>query len=260
MARLEWAWHRAWFADDVPPFDVQRLSVLPQSAYAQLHWKLQPESVLLANTDANLAILNCTEYANDWNNPGPDHLGQALELARKAHALAESDPMADLATGITLAWMKRLDEAERATRRAIELDPNLAQGYGSLGNILDFAGRHEEAIKCLEQALQLDPQFDLWIQIRGRAQFALERYDEAEASFKRRLIRMPRSDVTRAYLASLYGHTGRHEEARQLWRELMEINPKFSLEHLRRVMPFKTPATLDRLIEGLRKAGITQSG
>jgi adenylate cyclase len=45
-----------------------------------------------------------------------------------------------------------------------------------------------------------------------------------------------------------------------MWRELMEINPKFSLEYLRRVMPFKTPATLDLLAEGLRKAGIAQQG
>ncbi len=211
-----------------------------------------------ARAYANLAILYCTEYVNDWNSPGPDHLERALELARKACAADEFEPTAHLAIGITLVWLKRLDEAERAARRAIELDPNLAQAYGSLGNVLDFAGRHEEAISALEQALQLDPQFDLWIQIRGRAQFALERYDEAEASFKRRLIRMPRSDVTRAYLASLYGHTGRHEEARQLWRELMEINPKYSLEHMRRVMPFKSPATLDRLVDGLRKAGLAQ--
>jgi adenylate cyclase len=238
-----------------------RSCVLQFSAEAAIEGRTMLQRALaidpgMAQAYVNLAILNCTEYANDWNNPGPGHLEQALEYARKARALAELDPAAHLAIGIVFVWLKQLDEAERAARRAIELDPNFSQAYGSLGNVLDFAGRHEEAIKYLEQALQLDPQFDLWIQLRGRAQFALERYDEAEASFKRRLVRMPRSDVTRAYLASLYGHTGRHEEARQLWRELLEINPKYSLEHMRRVMPFKTPATLDRLVDGLRKAGL----
>jgi adenylate cyclase len=202
--------------------------------------------------------LYCTEYVNDWNNPGADHLEQAHELARKGCATDEFDPLSRQALGVTLMWMRRLDEAEQALRRAIELDPNLSQARGGLGNVLDFGGRHEDAIRQFEQALRLDPEFDLWIHALGRAQFALERYDQAEASFKRRLIRMPRSDVTRAYLASLYGHTGRHEEARQLWAELMAINPKFSVDHLRRVMPFKTPATLDRLAEGFRKAGIAQ--
>ena len=84
----------------------------------------------------------------------------------------------------------------------------------------------------------------------------MKRFDEAEAAFKRRLIRMPRSDVTRAYLAALYGHTGRHEEAREMWRELMAINPKYSLERWRRVMPYRNPETLDRLLDGLRKADL----
>lgn len=111
-------------------------------------------------------------------------------------------------------------------------------------------GQHERAIKLFEQAMRLDPQFDLWIQACGRAQFALGRFDEAEALCKRRLIRMPHSDVSRAYLASLYGHAGRHDEARQMWQELMAINSKYSSEHMRQVMPYKNPATFDRFVDG----------
>jgi len=211
----------------------------------------------MARAYALLAIAHCTEYLNGWNNATADYLEHALELARKACNADESDPISHLSLAISLGWQRRHDEAERAARWAIELDPNLAEGYGVLGNILDFGGQHEQAIGLFENALRLDPEFDVWIQTCGRAQFSLERFDDAEASFKRRLIRMPHSDVTRAYLASLYGHTGRHEEARLVWGELMEINPKFSLEHMRRVMPYKSPTGLDRLLDGLRKAGLT---
>jgi adenylate cyclase len=210
----------------------------------------------LAPAYAGLAIVYCTEYVNGWNNSGADHLDRGLELADKACEVNPLEPASHHARAIALMWLRQLDHAERAAQRAIELDPNRAEAYGCLGNILDFSGEHERAIGLFEQALRLDPQFDLWIHACGRAQFALERFDEAEASFKRRLIRMPRSDVTRAYLAALYGHTGRHEEARQMWRELMAINPKYSLEHVRRVMPYRSPATLDRLVDGLRKAGL----
>ncbi len=105
--------------------------------------------------------------------------------------------------------LRRLGEAETETRRAIELDPNFSLSHGALGNVLHFAGRHEQALESFEQALRLDPQFNVWLHALGRAQFALGRYAEAEALFKRRLIHMPTSDVTRAYLASLYGQTGR---------------------------------------------------
>jgi adenylate cyclase len=62
--------------------------------------------------------------------------------------------------------------------------------------------------------------------------------------------------MTRFYLACLYGRTGRHEEARRTWCEMLEINPGFSVEHLRRALPYRDPYLLDRLMDGLREAGI----
>jgi adenylate cyclase len=42
----------------------------------------------------------------------------------------------------------------------------------------------------------------------------------------------------------------------QVWRELMEINPKYSFaEHVGRLQ-FRNEANVDRLTEGLSKAGI----
>ncbi|MGH8678814.1 MAG: adenylate/guanylate cyclase domain-containing protein [Burkholderiales bacterium] len=206
---------------------------------------------------AYLAIVYGTEYLNGWNNPAPDHLEQALALARKACEANEFDAISYDALAIALTWSRKLDEAEMAARRAIELDPNLSEAHGGLGSVLHFAGQHEQAIKSFERALRLDPQFHVWIHACGRAQFALKRYEEAEATFKRRLIHMPRSDVTRAYLASLYGHTGRTEDARQIWRELMDINPKYTIEHTLRVLPYRNRAPLEHLVAGLRNAGLT---
>jgi adenylate cyclase len=52
------------------------------------------------------------------------------------------------------------------------------------------------------------------------------------------------------------GHLGEAEEARRIWGELMEINPKYSFaEHVGR-LPFTNPADVERLWDGLRKAGI----
>jgi adenylate cyclase len=81
-------------------------------------------------------------------------------------------------------WLRRLDEAEAAARRAIELEPNLSHAHGSLGEMLHFSGRHAEAIRSYERALRLDPEFSVWMHSLGRAQFSLERYDDAEARFR----------------------------------------------------------------------------
>ena len=42
-------------------------------------------------------------------------------------------------------------------------------------------------------------------------------------------------------LAATYGQTGRLDEAREQWREVLRVNPDYSLEHRRKVLPYRTP-------------------
>jgi adenylate cyclase len=210
----------------------------------------------LAQAYAYLAILIGVEYSNEWNGRTADDLEEGLRLAHKACEADPSQAIAHQALGQVLLWKRRLEDAEHATRRACELAPSFSGAIGSLGNVLHFAGRHEEALECFARALRLDPNMNLWIHGQGRALFVLGRYEEAEACFKRRLIHMPGSDVSRAYLASLYGHTDRHDAARRAWAELMEVHPEYRIARTLRVLPYRDPAPLERLLQGLRKAGL----
>ncbi len=205
---------------------------------------------------ARLAIISFAEYANQWNGATADNLTQALELAQKAIEIDDTEPQGHISLSLALSWMRRLDEAERAAERAVALAPGLADAYTGLGNIRDFQGRHEDAAALYTRAYRLDPQFDMSLHFLGRALLALGRFDEAESVFKRRLALSPRSDMTRFYLACLYGLDGRPEEARRYWRETLEANPGFSVEHVKRALPYRDPNLVDRLVGGLRDAGI----
>jgi adenylate cyclase len=211
----------------------------------------------LAAAYARLSIITFAEYVNRWNDATPENLTQAMELARKAIELDDTEAQAHISLAIALTWARRLDEAERSAERAVALDSNSADAFTSLGNIRDFQGRHEDAVALYTRAHRLDPQFDMSLHFLGRALLTLGRFDEAEIAFKRRLTLSPRSDMTRFYLACLYGRTGRHEEARRYWQETLEVNPNFSVGHLKQVLPYRDPDTLDRLVEGLREAGIS---
>jgi len=57
-------------------------------------------------------------------------------------------------------------------------------------------------------------------------------------------------------LAVIYSEMGREEEARAEAAEVLRINPNFSLEVARQVLPIKDPADLERYLAGLRKAGL----
>lgn len=211
----------------------------------------------MAAAHASLSIIALTDFINQWNGATPDNLTQALGLAQEAIDTDGSEPQGHYTLALALSWMRRLDEAEHAAERAIELDPNSANAYTALGTIRDFQGRHEEALALYTRAHRLDPQFDLSLHFQGRALLNLGRFDEAEVAFKRRLLLAPRSDMTRFYLACLYGRTGRHEEARGYWREVLGVNPSFSVDHLRRSLPYHDPHLMDRLVEGLREAGVS---
>jgi adenylate cyclase len=200
-----------------------------------------------------------TEFVNGWNNARAEQLVRAVELANKGIEVDSGDPWSYVALAYGHLYLKQFGEAERAAERSIELAPNFAAGHGILGRVRDYAGSPADAIDCFETALRLDPQVpDIYLQFLGHAQFSLGRYTEAEATFKRRLIRNPHSDVSRVFLASLYGHTCRLEEARTAWREALEINPEYPLERMRAVVPYKDPSRFDFLLDGLCKAGLPE--
>ena len=210
----------------------------------------------IAVAHANLSLAHGTEYLNSWNGTDSDHLTKAAEIAERACRLDPAEPQAQHALALANLWHGRFDAAERAAAKSVELNPNFASGYTALGNVRDLVGNHESAIECAEQALSLDPRYHTALQLLGRAQFALGRDDEAAESFEQRIVQSPKSDMSRAFLAAIDGHAGRLDDARRRWREIMEINPEFSVAHVRRVLSYKSPAVLDRLAEGLEKAGL----
>jgi adenylate cyclase len=84
----------------------------------------------------------------------------------------------------------------------------------------------------------------------------LGKYEKAIEILKRRLIRNPDTDISRVLLAASYGHLGRIDEARAQWQEAYRVNPNYSLEHRRKVLPYRNPSDFERLVEGLRNASL----
>ena len=154
-------------------------------------------------------------------------------------------------------WRKEHALATAEAERVIELDPNSAEGYGLLALVADYSGRPEEAIALFDKAMRFNPHYPgMVLHFYGHAHFMMGRYEEAAAIFRQRIEREPMTDTSRALLASALGHLGRIDEAREAWRDMLAINPKYSLEHRANVLPYKDPAQFERIREGLAKAGL----
>jgi hypothetical protein len=83
------------------------------------------------------------------------------------------------------------------------------------------------------------------------------KYETAAALLRDRILLLPGTDFSRVLLASALGHLGEGDEARRIWQELEQINPKYSFsEHFAR-QPFKKEEDVQRIAEGLAKAGLS---
>jgi adenylate cyclase len=206
---------------------------------------------------AFVAITHGLDYLNRWSADPAQSLELAEKNAAQAVALDDQYPYAHWALALTNLYMRRHDQAICEAERAISLDPNLALGHEVLGSTLNFSGKAAEALESFDRAMALDPYFpDFWLHLKGLAMFQLGRYDEAIGLLKRRLIRNPDTDISRELLSACYGHLGRKEEARAEWQEVFRVNPDYSLEYRRTVVPFKNPGDFEKIVDGLRKAGI----
>ncbi|WOS66009.1 adenylate/guanylate cyclase domain-containing protein [Sinorhizobium fredii] len=236
-------WHRLTKETNVAARDLLQRAI-----------KLDPN---FASAHAFLALTHVLDYLNGWSPSPPNSREQAEELATRAVALDDRDPRAHWALSIVELYSRRHDVAISEAQRAIVLNPNFAEGHVSLGEALIYSARANEALKHFDRAKVLNPYFpDVLLHFQALASFHLGRYEQAVGLLKERLTRNPVTDVSRALLAASYGHLGRFDEARAAWQEVFRVNPDYSLEYRRKVLPYKNPDDFELAVDGLRKAGL----
>jgi len=152
---------------------------------------------------------------------------------------------------------KQYDRALAAAERAVALDPNDAESYVGLADILSFAGRPEETLGLLEQAMRLSPRYpSFYLLVAARVSYLRGQYEEALTTLKKVLPRNPDHLLAHLHLAAVYSKLGWEVEARAAAAEVLRINPQFSLKIHQQRASFKDPVLWERHIATLRKAGL----
>jgi tetratricopeptide (TPR) repeat protein len=109
--------------------------------------------------------------------------GQLQEAIADAQQLVAAHPTRSAADWFNLAFVlekaNRLEEAEAAFRRAVEIDAKLDRGWYGLGLVLVRLGRLDDAVVALKRNTELQPMSPYgWYQL-ARVQINRQRPEEA---------------------------------------------------------------------------------
>ena len=208
---------------------------------------------------AGLGMACLLDHQNRWSDAPEASLDQAQRFADEAIAKDDQDPYAHYVTALVAMFKKDYDRWAHEADKALSLNPNYALAINARGIFHVYTGEPSKAIPLIERAIRLDPLFQQqYMHFLGTAYFVAGDYDTAAALFKNRIAINPGTDLSRAFLASALGHLGKPDEAHEVWRELMEINPRyFPAEHIGR-LPFRDAADAEKFTIGLRKAGLAE--
>ena len=143
-------------------------------------------------------------------------------------------------------------------QRAIQINPNYADGYGQLAIVQLYAGELEESLEAIQRAKRLNPRYPfVYLWIEGHNYFLRGQYDQTIEIMEEVLERNPAFEIARLTLIATYGQLEMADEAAWEVDELMTLRPEYSLEIARQEALHNRTEDLDKLIEGLEKAGIS---
>lgn len=209
---------------------------------------------------AALGMALAQAYYNHWTDNPERSLAEAEVLVDKAIEGDPGDPFAHGVAALVAMYRKDFGRWAREVDEALSLNPNFAPALSLRATLNIYSGHPRAAIHDLERAMRLDPHFTQgYLHHLGVAHIVAGDYEAAVAILRERILLVPQTDMSRAYLASALGNLGYLEEARGVWGELIAINPAYSFAAGIARMPFRNPEDLARIAKGLDRAGLLTS-
>jgi adenylate cyclase len=194
-----------------------------------------------------------------WSKSPIESFEKAEKNTEKALALNDSLDLAHSLLGWIYLFKRQHEEAIKEGERAIELNPNGAEAHANLAFILCLSDKTELAIKLLNRAFRLNPIPPLYFYIFIAMAYRMdEQYEKAIEFAQKGLSGNPDQLSPYLTLVASYSFLNRTEEAHKAAKEVLKIDPNFSLEYFYKSIPFKNQEAADSYIELLRKAGLPE--
>jgi tetratricopeptide (TPR) repeat protein len=155
-----------------------------------------------------------------------EFLPKAIAAAHKAIEIDDSLAESHTALGASIFWYEwNWNEAENQLKRALELDPNSAEGRLFHAHLLSNTVRHAEALAEIKRGRELDPFSPFLNALEGQFLVNAGKPDEALARLRETFELAPAFWFPHMFASSAYIEKGMFAEAIAEARRATELSP-----------------------------------
>jgi len=209
--------------DDISQAIVKALRVILSEGEKKALEKARP-----VNVEAYDYYLRGRQYFHQWRRKAMEHARQMFNRAIEIdpdYAIAYAG-VADCCSFLYTYWDAResnLRQAEAASKKALELDPGLAEAHLSRGIALSLTKQSAAAEQEFETAMRLDPKLFEAPYFFGRALKAEGRNADAAKMFERATLLRPEDFQAPNFLTSVYAALGMAAESDAMRRRTIKL-------------------------------------
>jgi tetratricopeptide (TPR) repeat protein len=170
-----------------------------------------------------------------WATRDPAKTKEAIGFFEKAvhidpdYALAYmgiADAYALMAANDQIETKLALDRGFPAVRKALELDPSLAEAHSALGMLLCLQGHRKEGAAEYQRAIELNPSYDRAYVRAGTLRFSMGDFPGAERLIRQAETLNPYAMSLPLIRAELYYYWRRYNDSEDLIRTVLKADPK----------------------------------
>lgn len=188
-------------------------------------------------------------------------LSAAIEAAEKAVHFDPDEPWAYIGWLFIATITRDGNTLISSARRAVELNPNFAMAHSWLGVAYALTGQGDKAFEWIDKARRLSPrdifreEFDVHASF---ASFQIANYEDAIGFAARASMPRPDHVYPHLILAASHAHLGNLDAAGAEVSKILRLVPDYTLTLAASSSVFVVEADINRLVEGLRKAGLPE--
>ena len=201
-----------------------------------------------------------------FSDDGAARLAAAEAALIKALSLVPNHAFAHYCLGVVLGVTDRAEEGIAECERALALDRNFAQAHAVIGARKLYLGRAEETEAHVQEAFRLSPRDTsafIWLMFVGVAKIYIGRDEEAILWLRRSVEANRNNPMSHVFLSAALAILGRLDEARTAARAALALNPQLTVARFLGFFAHFSDNSInlagrDRIIEGVRKAGVPE--